>query len=152
MWETVRPQDRRRQGVTMGHEAECFIESGELCRCLDDLDRYLAVMASRIDIRCPVAGQEFLLETSMVGSRYNVTFVCQARGQRRLMAVMTEPYAARFLLGRVLPDGSSRIISNGALIFFDYLWHEGLFQDFRRDLSESLALCDMGRQVGPPLA
>ncbi|MBU4243142.1 MAG: hypothetical protein KUA35_02100 [Pseudodesulfovibrio sp.] len=119
---------------------------------MNDLDRYLAAMVSRIDIRGSSSNSGFLFETSIVSTNYAVTFVCQARRQHRLMVFMTEPYAARFLLGRVLPDGSSRIISNGALIFFDYLWHEGLFQDFCRDLSESLSLYESRWQDGRSLS
>lgn len=130
----------------MDHATECFVETNEVCRCLSDLDRYLAAMVRRIDIGGSAGHSGFLFETSIVSSRYSATFVCQARRQHRLMVIMTEPYAARFLLGRVLPDGSSRIVSNGVLTFFDYLWHEGLLQDFCRDLSESLSLCEVQRQ------
>lgn len=110
-------------------------------RCCFDLCRFLNIMAGRIAGGKAADASGHLLETRFLGQSYSVSLVCCSQGLQRFMAFMEEPCAEQFLLGRLARDGTARVSEYGVWLFLGYLLSQGLFHDFRRDLSESLELC-----------
>ncbi|THB64440.1 MAG: hypothetical protein D6E12_14870 [Desulfovibrio sp.] len=104
--------------------------------------RLLQVMTQWTGLRNDIPRNgEPLMTTRMVGEHYNIRVVCSFRGLHRFLAVVEEPYADQFVLGRLLKDGNPHLYVYGANLFLTYLKEQGFFPYFKEDLIESLALC-----------
>ncbi|MBU1002841.1 MAG: hypothetical protein KKE73_09990 [Proteobacteria bacterium] len=108
------------------------------------MGRYLDEMANHIGKAAGDEQDEALLTTHFLGQNYSLALSCQARGLRRFVVRMQEPWPQTLVIGRLLPNGRARVFDHGVALFSDYLLHEGLFEEFCRDLKESLALCACG--------
>lgn len=109
-----------------------------------DMGRYLDQMARHINSAPSDRQDGPLLETHFLGQNYRLTLACQSEGQRRFVVSMLEPWAQTLVVGRLLRTGRARVFAHGVALFSDYLLHEGLFEEFCRDIKESLALCACG--------
>jgi len=87
----------------------------------------------------PANGHKDLMPKSHFwGQGYSLTLTCQARGLRRFVISMQEPWPHTAVIGRLEKSGKARVFAHGVLLLTDYLIHEGLFEEFSHDLSKAL--------------
>ncbi len=108
-------------------------------RCLRSLERFLRTLTGNNAGRRPSPRGSGATRAEMHSAGYSLRFRCLGGPKGRIMADMDSPYPKRFQVGRQRTDGSSPLCLAGALLFIDYLRHEGLLQDFQDDLDASLA-------------
>lgn len=110
-------------------------------RCVYALHLCLEAMAAELRRRAPDGPA---VQAALHGADYALRILCPPDGRGRVLVVMDEPYARRFVVGRFAPDGELRRCPQGAELFAAFLDNEGLVEVVSADLEESLALTVLG--------